>query len=275
MKNKRKKLGRKLLSFLLTLAMVISAFTGMIPGTVVTVRANDVWQEVSVNDMQTGDTIIITNTTSEGNTYGMANDGGTSVAPQAVGLTITDGSLTGSETDLAKCVWTVERDGDGLIFNLGQTWLFCTNSNNGVRVGSNANNQFKIKDDYLYNTATSRYLGVYQNGNDWRCYTSFNNNIKNQTLRFWKRGVSGAETVSVTGVILDESSTALNVGGSKMLTVSISPENATDKKVKWSVGGTDAGAVKLYTDADCTTEVGSDATETLIVYAKGVSAGSA
>ena len=45
--------------------------------------------------------------------------------------------------------------------------------------------------------------------------------------------------------------------------------------MKWSVGGTDTGAVKLYMDEACTTEVGTAATSTLTVYAKGISAGSA
>ena len=83
-------------------------------------------------------------------------------------------------------------------------------------------------------------------------------------------------TVNVTGVSLEKTTAELAVDGNPLtLTATVSPNNATDKKVKWSVGGTDAGAVKLYTDADCTTEVGVDATETLTVYAKGISAGSA
>ncbi|MBQ6756537.1 MAG: S-layer homology domain-containing protein [Oscillospiraceae bacterium] len=81
---------------------------------------------------------------------------------------------------------------------------------------------------------------------------------------------------AVTGVTLDKTSATLTVGGDPAtFTATVSPENATDKSVKWSVGGTDAGAVKLYSDADCITEVGAAATETLTVYAKGISAGSA
>ncbi len=36
-----------------------------------------------------------------------------------------------------------------------------------------------------------------------------------------------------------------------MLTTTVSPDKATDKTVKWSVGGTNASAVTLYSDADC------------------------
>ena len=82
-------------------------------------------------------------------------------------------------------------------------------------------------------------------------------------------------TVAVTGVSLNPNVVTLTVGDDAVaLTAAVDPNNATDKKVKWSVGGTDAGAVNLYTDEACTTEVGTDATETLTVYAKGMSAGS-
>ena len=85
----------------------------------------------------------------------------------------------------------------------------------------------------------------------------------------------GLATVAVTGVQLNKNETNLTVGGNETLTATVSPADATDKTVKWSVGGTDTGAVKLYSDEACTTEVGADATETLTVYAKGISAGSA
>ena len=42
------------------------------------------------------------------------------------------------------------------------------------------------------------------------------------------------EVVSVTGVSLDESSITLDVGGNKTLTATVTPDNATNKKVRWS-----------------------------------------
>ena len=80
---------------------------------------------------------------------------------------------------------------------------------------------------------------------------------------------ASSAATAVTGVELNKTSTELTVGGNETLTATVSPDGATDKTVKWSVGGTDASAVKLYTDEACTTEVGADATETLTVYAKG------
>ena len=76
--------------------------------------------------------------------------------------------------------------------------------------------------------------------------------------------------VPVTGVTLDPTSASLNVGGTETLTATVEPSNASDKTVKWSVNNTN---VKLYTDENCTTEVGEDATSTLTVYAKGITVG--
>ena len=55
----------------------------------------------------------------------------------------------------------------------------------------------------------------------------------------------GSSTVDVTGVTLNPTSTTLTVGDTETLTATVAPNDATDKTVKWSVGGTDAGAVKL------------------------------
>ena len=85
-----------------------------------------------------------------------------------------------------------------------------------------------------------------------------------------------SSTVNVESVTLTPSTAqTIGVGGKVSFIAAVAPNNATDKTVKWGVGGTNANAVKLYSDADCTTEVGADATSTLTVYAKGISAGSA
>ena len=84
--------------------------------------------------------------------------------------------------------------------------------------------------------------------------------------------------VSVTDVTLSPSTAqSVTVGGHVALTATVSPEDAADRKVKWSVGGPKAGAVTLYSDEACTAgnEVGTEATETLTVYARGISTGRA
>ena len=67
------------------------------------------------------------------------------------------------------------------------TWLYCTNNNNGVRVGTNTNKVFVEDSGYLKHTGTNRYVGVYST-QDWRCYTSItgSSNIKDQTFTYYK-----------------------------------------------------------------------------------------
>ena len=82
--------------------------------------------------------------------------------------------------------------------------------------------------------------------------------------------------VAVAAVTLDPSEAqVIDVGGDAVFTAAVIPGTAADKTVKWTVGGTDKDAVKLYSDAECTGEVGSEATSTLTVYAKGISEGEA
>ena len=77
--------------------------------------------------------------------------------------------------------------------------------------------------------------------------------------------------LAVENVTFDKAETALAVGDVISLTVTVSPSDATDKRVKWSVS--DDSKIKLYSDAECTEEIGSDAISTLTVYAKGISVG--
>lgn len=84
--------------------------------------------------------------------------------------------------------------------------------------------------------------------------------------------VQFAMPVAVTNVTLDPSKTTIDVNDVAVpLTAAIEPSNATDKRVKWNVSNSN---VKLYSDAECETEIGTTETETLTVYAKGISAGS-
>jgi len=119
---------------------------------------------------------------------------------------------------------------------------------------------------------------IYNNGTVVNPNTSVS--LNNGSIKIKENMNSGIKfyyiaPVSVNNVSLNKSSTTLTAGKTEMLTATVLPDNATDKTVKWSVGGTNPGAVKLYTDADCITEVGTAATDKLTVYAKGISAGSA
>lgn len=151
------------------------------------------WSETAIADLTSSDMFVIVGTNTSG-AYAMTNDNSTSSAPAATSVTISDGKISGTVTDNLK--WNISGNAtDGYTFypnGSTTTWLYCTNTNNGVRVGTNDNKAFTIRSGYLYNTATKRYVGIY-NSSDWRCYTSSSTNIGGQSFAFYKY-TSGSST---------------------------------------------------------------------------------
>ena len=161
------------------------------------------WVLTDLTDLTENDIFVIVGTyeDEEHDSYAMSNDNGTSSAPTAVEVTIVDNTLSGEIAENLQ--WKIIGNAtDGYTFypyGNAETWLYCTNANNGVRVGTNSNNVFTIVDGgvideeqqayYLFNSSTERYIGIY-NRSDWRCYTSVNNNIKNQSFAFYKKAIS-------------------------------------------------------------------------------------
>ena len=145
------------------------------------------WVATPLASLTASDVFVIVCTKSSG-TFAMPNDGGANSAPSAASVTISDGKLTG--TVAANLKWNVSISDDGYTFHPNgstDTWLYCTNNNNGVRVGTNTNKIFVEDSGYLKHTGTNRYVGVY-NSQDWRCYTSItgSSNIKEQTFTYYK-----------------------------------------------------------------------------------------
>jgi RPA family protein len=161
------------------------------------------WVLTDLTDLTENDIFVIVGTyeDEEHDSYAMSNDNGTSSAPTAVEVTIVDNTLSGEIAENLQ--WKISGNAtDGYTFypyGNAETWLYCTNANNGVRVGTNSNNTFTFVDGgivgeeeqayYLFNSSTERYIGIY-NRSDWRCYTSVNNNIKNQSFAFYKKATS-------------------------------------------------------------------------------------
>lgn len=80
-----------------------------------------------------------------------------------------------------------------------------------------------------------------------------------------------SETIPVMSLQVDKSAMTMNVNDVAALTAIVSPENASNRAVKWNAGSSN---IKLYYDAACTLEVEyAKATETLTVYVKGMSSG--
>lgn len=151
------------------------------------IQAESDWVETSLSELTTSDVFVIVGTNSTGN-YALANNNGTSAAPTAVSVTISNSYLTSTVGDNIK--WTIGGNAtDGYTFypnGSTATWLYCTNTNNGVRVGTNDNKTFIVSENgYLKHVATSRYIGIYDS-QDWRCYTPAGGNIGNQSFKFYK-----------------------------------------------------------------------------------------
>lgn len=166
------------------------------------VSGDEQWVLTSLADLTENDVFVIVG--NNGSTYAMSNDKGTASAPVAKPVTVEGNTITSTVASNIK--WNVSGDAtDGYTFypnGTTSTWLYCTNTNNGVRVGTNEAKTFKLDNSgYLKHDGTSRYVGIY-NSQDWRCYTSTGSNIANQTFAFYKK---------VTGEVLPPSITADNV----------------------------------------------------------------
>ena len=156
--------------------------------------ATEVWTLTDIANISATDEVVITMKSSGGTIYALSSANGTSDAPVATTVTVSDGVLKATPAD--GLVWNISTDnGSYTIYPKGTTatWLYCNNSNNGVRVGTEKDKVFVIESSYLKNVGKGRYLGVYVTTPDWRCYTSTSTNIVNQTLGFYKK-TGGVET---------------------------------------------------------------------------------
>lgn len=176
--------SKKCLSWLLTLAMCLS----LLP-TAAFAAERDTWVETALDDLQSTDDVIITMTLDTGETYALPHNNGTSKAPTAVSCTVADGTLSVENSDNLKWNIVPGEDNSYIIYVAGGTdnWLYSTNANNGVRIGTNADKTWQLDatTGYLKHLATSRFLGVY-NKADWRAYTNTTGNTAGQTLKFYK-----------------------------------------------------------------------------------------
>ena len=207
------------------------------------------WEWVNLADLTGDDVFVIVG--NNGNTYALSNNNGTNSAPSAVAVTIDGDEITSDVDNNIK--WTISGNADDgyTFYPYGDTdnWLYCTNTNNGVRVGTNDGKTFTLNSGYLYHNGTSRYMGVY-NSSDWRCYTSINANIKDQSFAIYKYVNNAAVKNPVISV--EESFI-----GSTTATITCATEGAA---IKYSYDGENWND---YTEA-------LTITETTTIYAKAV-----
>ena len=169
-----------------------------------TAMAADKWVKTDPSALNENDQVVIVDLTSG---KAMSNNNGTSSAPSAVPVTLNANKTEISGTVDTNLTWFVELDNSGtaktfkFVANLpastavstSASYLYCINANNGVRVGKSDNTAFIMQvadqnneNDYLFNVAAGRYIGVF-NDQDWRCYATVNNNIKETLVAFFKK----------------------------------------------------------------------------------------
>ena len=175
------------------------------------VWAEETWVKTDPSDLQTGDVVVIVELT---HSFALPNNNGTTGAPGGITVSLNDDKTEISSEPAQSLQWVVTVDESSYQFGVEGTtnYLYCTDTNNGIRVGTNTNNVFTISEEgYLVNTATNRYVGVYLDRPDWRCYTSINNNIKDQSFGFFKKEDNGGgvarPTFSPAGGVYAESVT--------------------------------------------------------------------
>ena len=181
-------------------ATVVEQETPPTPGT-------ENWIEVTLDELTATDVFVIVG--DNGDTFAMSNDKGAASAPAAVAVTVEGYKITSAVADNIK--WTVKDETFGYVFypyGSAETWLYCMNTNNGVRVGTGDAKHFMLDmGSYLTTTETldQRYIGIY-NSQDWRCYKlasdgSIHANIAGQTFKFYKKVSNVVEPTEQTLVV--------------------------------------------------------------------------
>ena len=167
------------------------------------------WVRKDLSSITADDEFVIVGKLSNGSTYAMSNNRGTSNPPQAISVSVSASGDKLTSAPAETIQWHLTKDGSSYTFypkGSTTTWLYCTNTNNGVRVGTNSNKAFTLNGEYstpagyLRNTATSRVIGVY-NSSTWRCYSATGQsptNIANQTFAFYVKVTTDVPSISFT-----------------------------------------------------------------------------
>lgn len=156
------------------------------------------WVETAIGSLAANDVIAIVDKNSS---TALGNNNGTSSSPSAISVTISGSNLTGIVPESVQWVFEIPSANTYSFKAYGSSnYLYCTNSNTGIRVGSGTDKTFNITSDFLYNIGQGRYLGKYKDGSDWRSYTTKHANISSTNYGFYKKSsVAATEyTVSVT-----------------------------------------------------------------------------
>ena len=159
--------------------------------------ANCKWVETTT--IEDGDEVVITSQIG-GVVYALPNTYGTSTPGVMIVNNIKNNEIPSVSNDIK---WTIEKQGEQYIFHPNgdlNSWLYCTNSNDGVRVGTSVNKTFAIGQNLEsithVTTGRSIRIGTTASGQYvWRCYTT----TSDQTLKLYKRECLDVTKVWVEG----------------------------------------------------------------------------
>ena len=228
------------------------------------------WEKTTLSELTTSDIFVIVDLNSA---TAMTNDNGTS-APSATSVTISDDGTELTSTVADNLKWNVNPSGSytdndgstqtGYTFypnGSTETWLYATDTNNGVKVGTGTCNAWTEYTDgdytglyFVYSSSVTRYLGVYSSS-DWRTYTSVNTNIDKTSMAYFKYNASGTAK-SQTSLSFEKSS--VEVGKSSSAQTVTNTVTLTDAD-----GETIEDASITYSSSSETVTVSDDGTVTI------------
>ena len=189
----------RILAWLLVLTMVFS----MVPTVAFAEDSatSTTWTKTTLSEITASDTVAIT-MSKDDVTYVLPTTGaGGDGQPLADTATVSGSTLTTTGESTAYG-WNISATEGGYFIKTGDQYLYITNTNDGVRIGETAAVWTLDEGGYLasaISAETTRYLGVYVKGLDWRCYKAYaSGNISGQTLEFWKLGGSATTPTDPT-----------------------------------------------------------------------------
>ena len=187
----RKTMKRRLLSFTLTLVMLLSSLAGL----AITANADTGSLVSNVSDVVEGEYVITWD-----NTYYLPSETAASSSPAVgTGISVSNNILANTITSAMKWTFTGNNN-DGFIISHsnGNTtyYLNSTNSSTGISVTNSSSTTWKVSIDNTKgmllkgSDSGSRYLAVYNNNGTWRYYGTSN---YSGTLRLYKITTGGHE----------------------------------------------------------------------------------
>lgn len=208
---------RKIYSVRAFLTLCILAVSSLIGGVSAQAQTPETWVATDITKLTDTDVFVIADVTSS---CAMPTDKGTS-APTATKITLNADKTEITSTVSDNLKWTLQVVNGKYKFipvEKSTTFLYCTNNNNGVKVGTGSDNLFEwdANNNKLKNVGQKRWLGVY-NTQDWRCYLSASQtNIVKTVTKFYKLEKGGSSDLP-TPAITVEAPLTMNIGETKIL----------------------------------------------------------